>query len=233
MSQELLQDKLMCRIADRLKDSDKASHYERRLLDCVERNPASGCWEWKKGRNANGYGLIRILGRGYSSSLAHRVSYTLFCSRIPDGLFVCHRCDNPSCVNPTHLVLGDADFNMSDMVRKGRWGGRCGERSPCAKLTSSQVVDIRKRYSAGEKTGRIAKDYGVTPMTVIYAATGKKWRHLPGASKRRGRRAIRMTEEQWAEARGLRMSGMTYREIAERYGVVEISLYSKLRKMVS
>jgi hypothetical protein len=78
----------------------------------------SGCWEWQAARNEAGYGVIGY-GPG-KTTLAHRVSYILCVGPIPDGMFVCHSCDNPRCVRPTHLWLGDNAANLRDMARKGR-----------------------------------------------------------------------------------------------------------------
>ena len=86
-----------------------------RLLKNVEVNQ-NGCWEWTKTRLPRGYGLFRVLNQSY----AHRVSYVLYHGPLLKGMFVCHRCDNPPCVNPNHLFIGDAQINVDDMMSKGR-----------------------------------------------------------------------------------------------------------------
>ena len=78
------------------------------------------CWEWTGGRGARGYGKFKLDYVGYA---AHRFSYELAHGLIPDGLYVCHRCDNPPCVNPAHLFVGTSSDNMLDASSKGRING--------------------------------------------------------------------------------------------------------------
>jgi|688.fasta_scaffold575188_2 hypothetical protein len=83
-------------------------------------NDVTDCWEWTAALNNIGYGMFRWASNKMRS--AHRVSYELFNGPIPDGMAVCHKCDNPKCVNPKHLWVGTLKQNAQDMVAKGRSG---------------------------------------------------------------------------------------------------------------
>jgi hypothetical protein len=80
----------------------------------------SGCWEWTRGKSSR-YGYVWYKGRG---DLAHRISYAFHIGEIPHGMEVCHKCDNPPCVNPDHLFLGTRQDNALDCVRKGRYNNQ-------------------------------------------------------------------------------------------------------------
>lgn len=132
------------------------------------------CWLWTKAVDRGGYGAI---GAGTNTDRrvlkAHRVSWELAHGPIPDGVFVCHRCDNPKCVNPAHLFLGSPSDNAADMATKGR--ANRGERRWIAKLTDDAVREIRR---SSEKGVDLAKRYGVSPTQVTAVRRGYEWKHV-------------------------------------------------------
>jgi hypothetical protein len=109
---------------------------------------------------------------------AHRMSWTIHRGDIPDGLFVLHKCDNPICVNPDHLFLGNAQDNMTDKVRKGRQSRQRGTENPMAALDDAKVKIIRSLYRRGVSQPVIALQFGVAQTTVSGIVRKKQWRHV-------------------------------------------------------
>lgn len=140
-----------------------------------------GCWPWQASTNAGGYGQIRLEPEGNAirgaKTTAHRVAWLLTRGTIPDGLHVCHSCDNPSCVNPLHLWLGTHAENLSDMKAKGR--AARGDRSGTAKLNSQQVSIIKRLLlldccSAVELSTLLK----VSTATIDSIRNNKSWKHI-------------------------------------------------------
>lgn len=134
------------------------------------------CWLWTDFLYDLGYGCLRISGKNIK---AHRISWELAYNEIPDGMLVCHKCDNPSCVNPTHLFLGTIQNNLQDMRDKGRAVHTSGERNRHAILTDDKVRAIRNRYAEGDITqAQLAADYGVAKQQVSRIIRRVMWRHV-------------------------------------------------------
>ncbi len=136
------------------------------------------CWEWTGGKISTGYGSCSFQGKVI---LAHRASYLVHFGAIPKGLYVCHRCDNPICVNPNHLFLGSHYDNMQDMGRKGRqWcqnpdNVKRGEQVPWSRLVSEDIAEI---LTSDEPHSVLARRLGVTYQSVWDVRHGKCWTHV-------------------------------------------------------
>jgi len=121
-------------------------------------NKETGCWEWTASSRGNEYGCIKIDGKAVD---AHRVSYALFIDDIPDGMYVCHKCDNKRCVNPDHFFLGTGRDNTKDAIEKGRHynignymkgahpEGKKGGDNYNAGTTNDIAKEIRKTFNLG------------------------------------------------------------------------------------
>ena len=158
--------------------SDRPSLEERFWAKVNRSATRDGCWIWNGGRNAYGYGLIY---EGRKAIQAHRLSYELHFSPLAQDQIVSHRCDNPACVNPAHLVAGTQSDNIRDAIRKGRFPQAFirGEMKPGHKLSVSSVRIIRRYYAAGGisqvELGRI---FGVSDSLVSRVVRQLRWTHV-------------------------------------------------------
>jgi hypothetical protein len=143
--------------------------------------PSDGCWEWQGEINHNGYGILDTRNRAKTTGcviLAHRLSYVIHVGPLADDRDVLHTCDNPPCVRPDHLFEGDNEANVVDKVAKGRQ--QRGEQVWRAKLTDTQIIEIRARWNVGGiRQKELAEEYGVSRGTMSEVISGKLWKHLP------------------------------------------------------
>jgi hypothetical protein len=161
------------------------------------------CWEWQGCRHHTGYGVIQYKNKQHRT---HRLMYQLFVEEVPNGLLVCHKCDNPPCCNPRHLFVGSYRDNLMDAFKKGRiktgdesssrihrdsfpsgdkhWMRLYpekvprGDKSPRAKLSSSNVLELRRLRSEGVKITDLARKFGVSDTHVKYIIYRKSWTHI-------------------------------------------------------
>lgn len=199
------------------------------------------CGEWQAGKSL-GYGQLSK-AKGASPYKAHRISWIVHFGTIPEGLHVCHHCDNPGCVNPKHLFVGTHKDNMNDMARKGRASkvGMPGESNGAAILTRPEVNQIRQQYAtgnysqselgsmynvSGDTVGRIIRNeiwvdgnYTI-PTDVLKVRTGK-----PPTFLGEKHHQAKLT---WDDVRTIRKAyqkgGISQRKLARKYSVTHTSI---------
>lgn len=160
-----------------------------RFWSKVDIKSESECWPWNAGRFTQGYGAFKLNGKLVKAS---RVAFTLSRGPIPDGMMVCHDCNNPCCSNPKHLFAGSNEDNMRHMVECGRslvgdlnpmrihpeFHVR-GEKHLSSKLTTEKVLDIRARFDSGTATlTSLGREYGVTKQSISAIVKRKTWTHI-------------------------------------------------------
>lgn len=162
-----------------------AQPIESRMEQYIDRTSSpNGCWIWTGARDSAGYGTVFLRmkqndskkSRKKDQDRAHRLMWIRNFGPIPEGIFVCHRCDNPPCCNPEHLFLGSPADNNLDSVIKGRKPK--GERSWNARLTGSQVREIRMLRQKGHPLHFLAKQFGVKRTTISSIVHRRTWKHI-------------------------------------------------------
>ena len=214
-----------------------------RFWSKVDRPSPDGCWQWKGAKTKNGYGVFHHP----KNQGAHRYSAELAFGKVPDGRHVCHRCDNPGCVNPSHLFYGTRSENMRDARRKGRmripdvhsnpeWLAKMlsaalkGEDVASSKLTEANVIDIRRLRVAGASINEIAKKYAMDKSTISDIVSGLRWKHvfsLPGCPtldqlqsiKSNTKPGAKITPEIAKDIKRRLAKGEIGRSIAKLYGI--------------
>jgi hypothetical protein len=122
------------------------------------------CWVWSASLHPEGYGRLSVGGK---TQKAHRVAYEIYKGSIPDGLCVCHTCDNPACVNPNHLFLGTVADNNADKAEKSR---------AAKKLNANLVKDIKDALSNGASLKSLAKLFQVSPSMIVKIKHNRNWK---------------------------------------------------------
>ena len=163
--------------------------YVKRFWSKVDIKSEDMCWNLAAGKNSDGYGIYFMNKKHIK---AHRFSWLIHFGKIPISKLVLHKCDNPSCVNPLHLLIGTHKDNTVDMIRKGRskllslnrinrecsWFCR-GEDIGRAILVDSQVRYIRKLYESGSLTQlELSLDFDISENQISRIVNYKNWKHI-------------------------------------------------------
>lgn len=195
---------------------------EKRLWPRVNKGSPSECWEWTGARTEAGYGILTIKYKNY---LAHRLAWELHGkTKIPDGVFICHHCDNPPCCNPAHLFLGTQADNLRDASIKGRI--MKGENHISTILTIDDIRKIRYLGSINIPRKKIGESFGISRQAVTDILYKRTWSHVdpewqPPVSRSKGQKHpfAKLTEADVRKIRELSASGLSQREIAVRFNV--------------
>jgi hypothetical protein len=176
-----------------LSEQESRELRDKLLANCVEEQGplATACWVWMLSARKGGYGQ---LWTGSRLEIASRAAYLAFIGAIPEDLQVQHLCNNPSCINPAHLILGDQQQNMDYMIQCERRVTLRGEENVKALLTEADVVEILQLLAEGKSKAAVAEQFGVSPRTVRAILDGKSWRHVQGERVSRDERPPRQSQ---------------------------------------
>lgn len=157
----------------RVRDHNELSLLDR-LIKRIGLCRDTGCWLWTAGKTNGGYGTIKHQGKLWR---AHVAAFCIFVKPVPPHKEVCHKCDNPSCINPKHLFLGTHRENMLDAKVKGRMAR--GERARSTKITETTAKNIKIDITDGSLTQvEIAEKHSVNPSIVRMIKSGRAWAWL-------------------------------------------------------
>lgn len=191
---------------------DFSSHYS-----VQDRGFESECWIWGNISNEKVYGQTRLNKKPIP---AHRLSWMLWVGKIPDGIWVLHKCDVRHCVNPDHLFLGTAQDNTNDMRSKNRH--RVLNANPATSiLTVERVIQIREMLCDTEcKIEDIAKKFKVSFGAIAAISEGITWKHIGPIIWSR-RKTLKVSYEDVLKIKSLLIAGQTQASIAARFGITQ------------
>lgn len=142
----------------------------------VRISPWKSCWEYTGKLGHYGHGIFKL---GQKRFQAHRVAWELVNGLIPNGKFICHKCDNPPCCNPDHLYVGDAKTNGRDSSIRNRYPDRKGEKHSLAVLNNANVIKIRNEFNPRIVTRKmLAERYSVSISTIKDVLSRRHWSHV-------------------------------------------------------
>lgn len=141
------------------------------------------CWIWQGQVDRKGYGRRTFTeNKKKRKLLAHRISYKIFVGEIPDGLFILHQCDVPRCINPQHLHLGTQKDNLNEMRERDRANdiskGKKGDRHNLAKLSETDVKEIRRLREKGYTGVKLSEMFNVTNGLIYMIINKRIWKHI-------------------------------------------------------
>lgn len=145
---------------------------QQRFWSKVNLGTEENCWDWTASCVTAGYGKFSYKSKAFD---AHRFSYFLHFGEIPRGMFVCHRCDNPKCVNPSHLFLGTNLDNVKDMIAKRLH--RFGDKTSRSKVANKEIKKIKTLYKKGISQKQLAKKFGICQSSISRILSGKNHKY--------------------------------------------------------
>lgn len=153
-----------------IKSKRTKEEWKQHISTNVSIDGSTGCWNWKKALGSGGYGVTWYNGK---TVYAHRMSYFAFNGDFDPNFLILHTCDNPSCVNPKHLILGSDQDNSSDMVNKNR--SAKGSKNGLAKLTEDMIPTIRESVLSSRALSNLL---GVSKTVILDIKRNKIWKHV-------------------------------------------------------
>lgn len=137
------------------------------------------CWQWIGNRDVNGYGKYStLINKKQVKLYPHRMIYEFETGPIPNGAFICHKCDNASCVNPSHLYAGTRLDNAKDAKDRNRLKPLKGSKHNNTTLTEIDVTAMRTLYRLGKKISKIAVQFGVSYECCRRIIRRDRWKHV-------------------------------------------------------
>lgn len=200
---------------------------EERFWSKVDKRGPDECWEWTGAKSSHGYGVIWSGGGRSNGKLikAHRVSWMLHNGPIPefdpfDETCILHECDNPGCVNSSHLSLGTHKKNIRDAFSRNRVS--LGERREDAVLTRDIVISSRNLQALGVEGAVLARIFGANEETIMAACRRISWAHVAEGASFRGRR--RITSQDARQIKTLHSCGVSRKDLCAVFGVSNNSI---------